>query len=198
MQNTLSSKILMTNHVAFMPYWANRQLQAGVDVPGNPSRFDIATQRFSGPSPEPYNYYKENLELQGNIQFYQPWGSKHDLKAGYLKDWSYTGYNRYNHESGNYQLRFDGGAPLQIVTYNYPLIAKRESAMQSFAAYVQDQWSASFPPDGEPRRPIRTVSQLREREHEAAGNVRRLGNLPRDGPPDVVGLRAARRCRLRS
>ena len=142
-QNTLSSKILMTNHVAFMPYWADRQLQDGVDVPGNPSRFDIATQRFSGPSPEPYNYYKDNLELQGSIQFYQLWGSKHDLKAGYLKDWSYTGYNRYDHQSGNYQLRFDNGAPLQIVTYNYPLIAKRESAMQSFAAYVQDQWSAS-------------------------------------------------------
>jgi hypothetical protein len=142
-QHTFSNNILFTNHVAFMPYWANRRLQEGVDVPGNPSRFDIATQRFSGPSPEPYNYYKDNLETQGNIQFYQLWGTKHDLKTGYLKDWSYTGYNRYNHAAGNYQLRFDNGAPLQIITYNYPLYAKRESAMQSFAAYAQDTWSAT-------------------------------------------------------
>ena len=50
-------------------------LQDGVDVPGNPSRYDIATTRFTGPSPEPYDYYKDNLELQGSIQFYQLWGS---------------------------------------------------------------------------------------------------------------------------
>jgi hypothetical protein len=142
-QQTLSNNVLMTNHVAFMPYWANRRIQEGVDRPGNPSRFDIATQWFSGPSPTPYNYYKDNLELQGNLQLYQFLGSKHDLKLGYLKDWSYTGYNRYNHEAGNYQLRFDNGVPLQINTYNYPLIAKRESAMQSFAAYAQDTWSVT-------------------------------------------------------
>jgi hypothetical protein len=141
LQHTLSNNVLFTNHLAFMPYWANRRIQEGVDVPGNPSRFDIATQRFSGPAPTPNNYYKDNLELQGNIQFYQLFGSKHDLKVGYLKDWSYTGYNRYDHASGNYQLRFDSGVPLQIVTYNYPLIAKRESAMQSFAAYAQDMWT---------------------------------------------------------
>ena len=142
-QQTLSPNVLLTNHVAFMPYWSNRMIQQGVDLPGNPSRFDIATQRFSGPSPEPYNYYKDNLELQGNVHIYQVWGSSHDLKVGYLKDWSYTGYNRYDHAAGNYQLRFDNGAPLQIVTYNYPIEAKRESAMQSFAVYAQDTWSAS-------------------------------------------------------
>jgi hypothetical protein len=142
-QQTLSNSVLFTNHLAFMPYWANRRIQDGVDRPGNPSRFDIATQWFTGPAPTPYNYYKDNLELQGNIQFYQFLGSRHDLKFGYLKDWSYTGYNRYNHEAGNYQMRFDNGAPLQMITYNYPLIAKRESAMQSFAAYVQDTWTAT-------------------------------------------------------
>ena len=142
-QQTLSNNVLFTNHLAFMPYWANRRIQDGVDLPGNPSRFDIATQWFTGPAPTPNNYYKDNLELQGNIQFYQVFGSRHDLKLGYLKDWSYTGYNRYNHEAGNYQLRFDNGAPLQIITYNYPLIAKRESAMQSFAAYVQDTWTTT-------------------------------------------------------
>ena len=142
-QQTLSNNVLFTNHMAFMPYWANRRIQEGVDRKGNPSRFDIATQRFSGPSPEPYNYYKDNIELQGNIQFYQLFGTKHDVKLGYLKDFSYTGYNRYDHEAGNYQLRFDGGAPLQIITYNYPLIAKRESAMQSWSGYAQDTWTMS-------------------------------------------------------
>ena len=142
-QQTLSPNVLLTNHVAFMPYWSNRMIQEGADVPGNPSRFDISTQRFTGPSPEPYNYYKDNLEIQGNVQMYRVGGSPHDLKIGYLKDWSYTGYNRDNHAAGNYQLRFDSGAPLQIVTYNYPIEAKRESAMQSFAAYVQDTWSAT-------------------------------------------------------
>ena len=111
---------------------------------------------------------------------------------GYLKDWSYTGYNRYDHDSGNYQLRFDNGAPLQIITYNYPLIAKRESAMQSLAAYAQDTWTATS-------RLTLNLGLRFEQFHnyvnestKEQGTFGTAGTYSGGGPPDVVGPGAAR------
>ena len=66
-----------------------------------------------------------------------------------------------------------------------PSTPKRESAMQSFAAYAQDTLDGHAAPHGQPRAAVRAVSQLRERGHAKSRG--------RSGPPERLRRWTSRR-----
>ena len=74
------------------------------------------------------SWYKADL-LKGNHQF----------KTGF--DIMESGYPHSNISlrAGNYQLRFNSGAPFEIATFNYPVVP--ENLGRYLGVYVQDSWS---------------------------------------------------------
>ena len=99
----------------------------------------------------------------GNIvEHWRPWATRatlgwykpdlfmgnHDFKAGYddVKTTSGRGWIERvgTPTKGDYLLRFNAGAPLQLVVYNAPNFPK--TTVHSTGAYVADQWgsAASF------------------------------------------------------
>ena len=136
-------KILVNVTGAVLGSWSNYEMQPGLDQAGRPSTFDIATTRSTGPHETPMYKWKDKAESSGSLSAFSVLGGKHDLKTGYLFDWEHFGQNRYNKDSGNYQLRFDTGVPFQIITYSYPIYTKDAGQQTNWALYVQDVWTAT-------------------------------------------------------
>ena len=85
------------------------------------------------------DYFRNHAK--GSVSFF---GSNflkgtHQLKTGF--DYLFAGYphKQGNKGGGNYQLRFNNGAPFQIETYNYPVRPANEN--HYLGLYAQDSWS---------------------------------------------------------
>ncbi len=107
-----------------------------------PATYDTVTLRYTGRFfTAPYDSGRGRWQYNGGVTHYIPhgWGGSHDLKAGV----EITDENRYYIASSrtdgrDYQLRFQNGAPFQIVVDNYPL--NSEGKMGTQAAFVRDAW----------------------------------------------------------
>jgi hypothetical protein len=106
------------------------------------STIDTATQFVTGTHLsdnriEDYfrNHAKGSLSLYG-ANFIK---GTHQLKTGF--DYLFGGYphKQGNKGGGNYQLRFNNGAPFEIETYNYPVRPANEN--HYLGVFVQDSWS---------------------------------------------------------
>ncbi len=107
-----------------------------------PAAYDTVTLQYAGRFfTAPYDSGRGRWQYDGSVTHYLPngWGGSHDLKAGL----EITNENRYYDASGrtdgrDYQLRFQNGAPFQIVVDNYPL--NSEGRMSTQSAFVRDAW----------------------------------------------------------
>jgi Carboxypeptidase regulatory-like domain len=106
------------------------------------STIDTATQYVTGThlSDNRVEDYFRN-HAKGSVSFF---GSNfikgtHQLKTGF--DYLFGGYPHKQGDKGggNYQLRFNNGAPFQIETYNYPVRPFNDS--HYLGIYAQDSWS---------------------------------------------------------
>jgi hypothetical protein len=106
------------------------------------STIDTATQYVTGThlSDNRVEDYFRN-HAKGSVSFF---GSNfikgtHQLKTGF--DYLFGGYphKQGNKGGGNYQLRFNNGAPFQMETYNYPVRPFNDN--HYLGTYAQDSWS---------------------------------------------------------
>ena len=106
------------------------------------STIDTATQYVTGThlSDNRVEDYFRN-HAKGSVSFF---GSNfikgtHQLKTGF--DYLFGGYphKQGNKGAGNYQLRFNAGAPFEIETYNYPVWPTNSN--HYLGLYAQDSWS---------------------------------------------------------
>lgn len=144
LQSTPTKSLLVDVLVGYVWYGANRRGQPkfNIDVPGNPSRRDLTTGMFDGPHEAIWNRWRKHWTSTGAVSFFPggALGERHSLKVGYSIDLEHLGIDRYNKPSGNYQLTFDNGAPLQITTYNLPVNGSG-TRMDNYGVYVQDTWT---------------------------------------------------------
>ena len=83
------------------------------------------------------NHTKGSVSLFGSN-----WGQgTHQLKLGF--DHLFGGYphKNDNRRAGNYQLRFNNGAPFEINTFNYPVYPYNDN--HYLGVYAQDSWAVS-------------------------------------------------------
>jgi Carboxypeptidase regulatory-like domain len=145
-QSALTSNILIDVLAGYVWYYADRpgQPKFDIDKPGSPSTFDITSGLFGGPNEAIWNRARRHRESTGNITFFPGGilGGKHSLKAGYQIELEELAIDRQNKPSGNYQLRFDNGVPLQIVTYNLPVVGGG-TRLNNYGVYAQDTWTVA-------------------------------------------------------
>jgi hypothetical protein len=112
-----------------------------------PETIDIGTQRTTGTNNGAGNIVEHwrPWATRATLNFYRPdlfFGS-HDFKAGYddVKTTSGRGWiSRVGTPTnGDYALRFNNGAALDMIIYNAPNFPK--TTVHSTGAYIADQWS---------------------------------------------------------
>ncbi len=142
-QGTPTNNLLVDVLGGYLSYWANYPAQPGSQRPGNPSRFDLTTQRWEGPNNLTYNRFKDHWQSSGNVVYFagQKFGGSHELKMGYNLDWEHYGQIRPDRPSGNYLLTFDNNVPFQISTYDLPHQAQKAARQDYVGLYGQDRWS---------------------------------------------------------
>lgn len=65
-------------------------------------------------------------------------GGSHELKVGF-RGWLENRESTYeNRTAGNYRLIYDVGQPVQIQTYDFPVVAS--DRLNEYSAYAMDQW----------------------------------------------------------
>jgi hypothetical protein len=141
-QATPTNSLAVNAVGGYVWYFANFRAQQDVDRPGNPSRRDIATGWQWGPPNRIYRSFRRHWQTAGDMTYYTDSGAgSHALKAGYDLHWEHRGGGlEPNRASGNYELVYDNGRPIQIITANLPLNSQG-SRMDNFAFYIQDSWT---------------------------------------------------------
>jgi hypothetical protein len=107
-----------------------------------PSTIDIRTQMVSGVSTAFHEFAGErNVHAKGSLAWYKTdlLGGNHDFKFGF--DHIQAVINRYwvSRPQGNYQLRFDNGVPIEMVTRNHPNMPF--SNADYLGLYAKDTWT---------------------------------------------------------
>jgi hypothetical protein len=108
----------------------------------NPATIDIATQYVTGNHPMDAQIPGASRKhSRGVVSWYQPdlWAGDHEFKAG-VDHMLYDNHNQFlPMRAGDYQLRFNNGAPFQINTRNNP--ARPIDRDQFLGLYAQDNWT---------------------------------------------------------
>ncbi|HEX5476069.1 MAG TPA: carboxypeptidase regulatory-like domain-containing protein [Vicinamibacterales bacterium] len=146
LQGTPTNKLLVNVVGGFYGYVADYKAQKSADVAGNPSREDLATGLYTGPTSQATRRPNWRTQTEGSLTYFldQTRTGKHDLKAGYSLYFEGTGTGYLNKASGNYLLLFDTingvpNTPYEINTYNYPV--DPTNLMHSAGLYVKDIWT---------------------------------------------------------
>jgi hypothetical protein len=104
--------------------------------------YDTVTLRYWGRfNGSPYVGGRGRWQYNGSLSHYVPraWGGSHDLKLGVEVTDESRFYDAEARSFGrDYQLRFQNGAPFQVVLANYPYSNRGKMTTQS--AFVRDAW----------------------------------------------------------
>ncbi len=109
-----------------------------------PATIDIATQYVTGNHPMDGQIPGASRQhSRGVISWYRPdlWAGNHEIKAGF-DHMFYDNHNKFPvQRAGDYQLRFNNGAPFQINTRNNPTSPiDRDNFL---GLYAQDNWTVA-------------------------------------------------------
>jgi hypothetical protein len=110
----------------------------GVAVAGNPARQEITTGYFLGTNMDFLGRSQINrrYQVKGNVTYLR---GNHTIKFGTDNTWEPTGLNfSKEYPNGDYLLLFNGGRPVEMRTYNFPVTPKNDLHSQS--AYMTDSW----------------------------------------------------------
>lgn len=111
-------------------------------APGKVATTDVTTLRVTG---DALDQGRANNEFRHHTKAVVSWHRSdflrgtHEFKAGFDHIFSWLSDRRESRRSGNYQLRFDNGAPFQIATYNYPVEPRNDN--RYIGVYAQDSWT---------------------------------------------------------
>ncbi len=171
-------------------YFANYQDQPGSDVKGNPSRFDQRSGLYTGPQAEVAQRPQNRYEARGSVSYFPDTflGGKHQFKGGVTFTREDGGSGFIEKASGNYLLTFNGPQPIQITTYNFPIVpVNRLNTGRGLSHGHVDAEST----DDEPRRALRALPLVLSGSEQSGGAVQRRRQLSRSRHPDVESCRAA-------
>jgi hypothetical protein len=116
----------------------------GTDVKGNPSSIELSNNLVYGPNESVQDRPQNRYELKATVTYIprEPhFGGTHQLKFGTTDDWENAGTRVLQDKlAGDYQLRFNRGAPSQIVIYNFPF-ATSTNTLLSQALYLTDTYT---------------------------------------------------------
>lgn len=136
-QSVRSSSLLTSLQYGYFDFVGLRE-----GLTDKPATIDIATQFVTGNHPMDNQIPGASRHhSRGVISWYQPngWGGNHEMKAGF----DHMRYDNHNvflaQASGDYQLRFNNGAPFQIATRNNP--ASPRDVDNFIGLYGQDNWT---------------------------------------------------------
>jgi len=125
---------------AFLGRWKYRT--RSLNWTEDPAAYDTVTLRYAGRyNGSPYEAGRGRWQYNGSVTHYAPdvWGGSHDVKVGVEvtdEDRFYDGPARSG--GRDYQLRFQNGAPYQVIVYNYPYSTLNK--MTTTSAFVRDAW----------------------------------------------------------
>jgi len=123
-------------------YFANYNDQPGSDVKGNPSRLDQRSGLYTGPNDQVPQRPQNRYEARGTVSYFPEafLGGRHQFKGGatYTREDGGSGF--IAKQSGNYLLTFNGPQPIQITTYNFPIVPVNR--LNTAAVYLTDTWTA--------------------------------------------------------
>jgi len=125
----------------FGGYFADYQVQPGLDTKGNPSKFNQANGLYTGPNAQPAQRPQRRYQARGSMSYFPAddfLGGRHQLKVGTALTWENGGSGFIDKASGNYLLTYNGANPIQIDTYNYPVFPINR--MNTFALFATDSW----------------------------------------------------------
>jgi hypothetical protein len=138
-QSVRGSSLLISLQHGYFDYIGERR-----GMSDNPATLDIATQFVTG------NHLMDaqipgvsRHHPRGVVQWYQSggWGGGHEVRTGF----DYMRYETHNingaQHTGDYQLRFNNGAPFQLVTFNHPTLPRNVDEL--FSLYAQDNWTVA-------------------------------------------------------
>ncbi|MBI2833908.1 MAG: TonB-dependent receptor [Acidobacteria bacterium] len=144
LQGTPSSRLLLNAIFGHLYY---RAVRAAVDKSGSqPSRFYRDTSLRTGPHENQFDRYRTRWQSNGGVSYFPEefLGGTHSLKVGYGVAIEWLGIDRYNRNNGNYLLTYDRGLPVEITTYNLPILSgKGKDRMTDFSVYAKDTWNIS-------------------------------------------------------
>ncbi len=134
---TVSDRTLVN---AFVGRW--QYVTDALNWTEDPPAYDTVTLRYSGRfNTSPYTGGRSRWQYNGSVSHYIPkgWGGGHDIKAGVEvtdEDRTYDADGRSN--GYDYQLRFQNGAPFQVIVYNYPYYTLNK--MRTASVFGRDAW----------------------------------------------------------
>ncbi len=136
-----NSGILIDALAGYGGYFADYEVQPGMDRPGNPSRIEQTTGLRTGPNDQLPQRPQNRYEARGSISLFPTrfLGGNHQFKIGSIFMWEDGGSGFKSKESGNYLLTFNGGQPVQIATYSFPVVPKNN--LHETAVFVADGWT---------------------------------------------------------
>ncbi len=134
----VKNNLMTTLQFGYWGLFATRVLPS--DASPNPATTDQVTRRITGRATSWFDDVREwRRQYQGNVQWLAT--TRHDLGAGVFYSQARSDRPRpYSRgAAGNYQLVFSNGAPLQLVTYNYPVIPL--TRVDYLALHIKDTWA---------------------------------------------------------
>ncbi len=116
--------------------------------PTTPSRYDqvtlIQTGHYASPTSagrdDIYGSQSKRHTITGTVSMFPGGllGGRHELKVGF-RAWLENRRSQFDdRRAGNYRLIYSNGSPIQMMTYDYPMLAR--DGMDEYSAYVMDQW----------------------------------------------------------
>jgi hypothetical protein len=136
-QGVRSSSLLMSLQYGYFDFIGLRE-----GLSDRPATIDIATQFVTGNHPMDGQIPGASRHhSRGVISWFKNngWGGDHEMKAGF-DHMRYDNHNKFpNQRAGNYQLRFNAGAPFQILTRNNP--TEPRDVDNFIGLYAQDNWT---------------------------------------------------------
>lgn len=123
-------------HWYVAPYW----VRPSTNVAGNPGTLDRATGMLTGPQRH-QSGHRGRYQTTGSATLFPDrfLGGNHNFKIGYQIYWEYRGEN-YPDLVHNYRLIFDAGRPVEIETFNRPIVGAKTARQMQYSAYITDQW----------------------------------------------------------
>ena len=129
---------------AMVGYWDYLATIRGFS-PDTVATFDLTTLRYTGDQISswvaPLNAFQWRRSANAQLTWYKPdlLGSSHEFRGGFDVAPATQNWSRESRASGNYYLRFRGGVPFQIGTFNMPVNPYQKSNLAG--AYLSDKWS---------------------------------------------------------
>ena len=135
MSKTFTPHLLLDVVGGYGGYHVFNIAEPGTDKPGNPASFENTTKFYTGTYPAPTEKPEHRYEAKGILSYIR---AAHQFKFGSDETWEEGDTITQNKLSGDYQLTFNQGVPVQVTLFNFPVVPRNHLFSQS--VFATDSW----------------------------------------------------------